>query len=72
MEKNGSAEKTLSEDTQTIQSRLSQEYKYGFITEIDQETIPPGLNEEVVKIISMILSCLTWVILRCCIALKTI
>ena len=53
MEKNGSTEKILSEETQTIQNRLSQEYKYGFITEIDQETIPPGLNEEVVKIISM-------------------
>ena len=53
MEKNGSAEKALSEETQTIQSRLSQEYKYGFVTEIDQDTIPPGLDEEVVKTISL-------------------
>ncbi len=53
MVKNGSAEKALSEETQTIQSRLSQEYKYGFVTEIDQDTIPPGLDEEVVKTISL-------------------
>ena len=53
MEKNGSAEKALSEETQTIQSRLSQEYKYGFVTDIDQDTIPPGLDEEVVKTISL-------------------
>jgi Fe-S cluster assembly protein SufB len=53
MAKNGSAEKALSEETQTIQSRLSQEYKYGFVTDIDQETIPPGLDEEVVKTISL-------------------
>ena len=53
MEKNGSAEKALSEETQTIQSHLSQEYKYGFVTEIDQDTIPPGLDEEVVKTISL-------------------
>jgi Fe-S cluster assembly protein SufB len=53
MEKNGSAEKALSEETQTIQSRLSQEYKYGFVTKIDQDTIPPGLDEEVVKTISL-------------------
>ncbi|MDP6578007.1 MAG: Fe-S cluster assembly protein SufB [Candidatus Marinimicrobia bacterium] len=53
MAKNGSAEKALSEETQTIQSRLTQEYKYGFVTDIDQETIPPGLDEEVVKTISL-------------------
>src|SRR3989338_1909663 len=29
-----------------------QEYKYGFVTEIEQETVPPGLNEEVIRLIS--------------------
>ena len=53
MTKNGSVEKVLSEEMQTIESRLSQEYEYGFVTDIDQETIPPGLDEEVVKTISM-------------------
>ena len=48
MAKNGSAEEVLNEEMQTIESRLSQEYEYGFVTDIDQETIPPGLDEEVV------------------------
>ncbi|HIO88412.1 MAG TPA: Fe-S cluster assembly protein SufB, partial [Candidatus Marinimicrobia bacterium] len=43
----------MSEEMQTIESRLSQEYEYGFVTDIDQETIPPGLDEETVKTISL-------------------
>ena len=53
MAKNGSAEEILNEEMQTIERRRSQEYKYGFVTDIDQETIPPGLDEEVVKTISL-------------------
>ena len=53
MTKNGSVEKVLSEEMQTIENRLSQEYEYGFVTDIDQETIPPGLDEETVKTISL-------------------
>ena len=30
----------------------TQEYKYGFITDIEQETVPPGLNEDVIRVIS--------------------
>jgi Fe-S cluster assembly protein SufB len=30
----------------------NQEYKYGFVTDIEQETVPPGLNEEVIRLIS--------------------
>lgn len=30
----------------------NQEYKYGFVTHIDVETMPPGLNEDVVRLIS--------------------
>ena len=30
----------------------TQEYKYGFVTDIEQETVPPGLNEDVVRLIS--------------------
>lgn len=33
-------------------SNLVQEYKYGFFTDIESDTIPKGLNEEVVAIIS--------------------
>jgi Iron-regulated ABC transporter membrane component SufB len=28
------------------------EYKYGFVTEIEEETVPKGLNEEIIRIIS--------------------
>ena len=30
----------------------TQEYKYGFVTNIEEETVPPGLNEDVVRLIS--------------------
>ena len=33
-------------------SRGTEEYKYGFITEVETETLPKGLNEEVVRAIS--------------------
>ena len=31
---------------------LNKKYEYGFVTNIDQETLPPGLNENVIKTIS--------------------
>ncbi len=38
--------------SETIEELVSQEYKYGFTTDIESDTIPPGLSEEVVRIIS--------------------
>jgi len=35
-----------------ISEKLNKEYEYGFVTEIEQETIPPGLNEDVIRNIS--------------------
>ena len=35
-----------------IDDVVNQEYKYGFVTEIEQEQFPPGLNEDVVRLIS--------------------
>jgi Fe-S cluster assembly protein SufB len=35
-----------------VEILATQEYKYGFVTEIEQETVPPGLNEEVIRLIS--------------------
>ena len=29
-----------------------QEYKYGFSTDVEQEVVPKGLNEDVIKLIS--------------------
>jgi Fe-S cluster assembly protein SufB len=36
----------------TIEKYAEEEYKYGFVTDVDQETIPPGLSEEVIRVIS--------------------
>src|SRR6266545_8315044 len=38
--------------TQTIEELATREYKYGFVTEVETETIPKGLNEDVVRAIS--------------------
>jgi Fe-S cluster assembly protein SufB len=35
-----------------LESLTRQEYKYGFVTDIDQDAVPPGLNEEIVRLIS--------------------
>ena len=40
-------------DTQeTIRSLAQEGYKYGFVTEIEADTAPPGLNEDTVRFIS--------------------
>src|SRR5688572_10548576 len=35
-----------------IQQIAEQEYKYGFVTNIEADTVPPGLNEDVIRLIS--------------------
>jgi len=37
---------------ENIELLANQEYKYGFVTDIEQETVPPGLSEEVIRLIS--------------------
>src|SRR3990172_5504862 len=37
---------------ENIELLANQEYKYGFVTEIEQETVPPGLSEEIIRLIS--------------------
>ncbi|MFN2510087.1 MAG: Fe-S cluster assembly protein SufB [Pyrinomonadaceae bacterium] len=36
----------------TAENLVSQEYKYGFVTDIESDTIPRGLSEETVRLIS--------------------
>src|SRR3990167_5266338 len=31
---------------------VNQEYKYGFVTDVDADTLPRGLNEDIVRMIS--------------------
>src|SRR5512132_1760698 len=42
----------MSTSTETIEELATREYKYGFVTEVDSETIPKGLSEDVVRLIS--------------------
>ncbi len=42
----------MSTATETIEEFVNQEYKYGFTTNVATDTIPPGLNEDVVRLIS--------------------
>jgi len=38
--------------TSTVQTLVNQPYKYGFVTSIESDTIPRGLSEDVVRMIS--------------------
>ena len=42
----------MSTDTSTLESFTSQEYRWGFTTDIESETVPPGLSEETIRFIS--------------------
>ena len=42
----------MSDATQTAQEFADREYKYGWVTDIESETVPPGLDEDVVRLIS--------------------
>ncbi|WP_254563427.1 Fe-S cluster assembly protein SufB [Oscillatoria sp. HE19RPO] len=36
----------------TAKTLVNQPYKYGFITDVESDTLPPGINEDVVRLIS--------------------
>jgi Fe-S cluster assembly protein SufB len=42
----------MSTATETIEGLVKQEYKYGFVTELETDSAPPGLNEDIVRLIS--------------------
>src|SRR5664280_187486 len=42
----------MSTATETIEGLVQQEYKYGFVTDIETDSAPPGLNEDIVRLIS--------------------
>jgi len=42
----------MSTATQTIERLATREYKYGFVTEVEQDSAPPGLDENVIHLIS--------------------
>lgn len=42
----------MSDQDKILNDVTNNEYKYGFVTDIDTDIIPPGLNEDVVRLIS--------------------
>src|SRR4249920_2332882 len=38
--------------TASVQDLAQREYQYGFVTDIESDTVPPGLNEDVIRLIS--------------------
>jgi Fe-S cluster assembly protein SufB len=42
----------MSTSTQEIEKLIGQDYKQGFVTDLDADTFPPGLNEDVIAAIS--------------------
>src|SRR4051795_9553348 len=42
----------MSTSTETIEQLATREYKYGFVTDVESESIPKGLSEDVVRLIS--------------------
>jgi len=42
----------MSTSTQTIEQLTGSDYKYGFVTQVEADTIPPGLSEDIIRLIS--------------------
>ncbi|HUD71184.1 MAG TPA: Fe-S cluster assembly protein SufB, partial [Dongiaceae bacterium] len=42
----------MSETNRAIRDLTAQDYKYGFVTDVDSDTIPKGLSDDVVRLIS--------------------
>jgi Fe-S cluster assembly protein SufB len=42
----------MSASTKTLEDLTKQDYKYGFVTDVESDTVPKGLSEDVVRLIS--------------------
>ena len=42
----------MSNEQQIINEQIKKEYEYGFVTDIESETLPPGLDENIIRTIS--------------------
>ena len=42
----------MTDSTETLERLATSDYKYGFVTDIEQDTVPPGLDEDVIRLIS--------------------
>ena len=46
------SEKKKNSEDELLEEVTSSEYKYGFTTNIESDTIPKGISEEVIRVIS--------------------
>ncbi len=42
----------MTTEQNTIEELTNREYKYGFVTQVEADTVPAGLNEEIIRMIS--------------------
>ncbi len=42
----------MTRPNETLETLLQQDYEHGFVTDIDTDTLPPGLNEDTIRAIS--------------------
>lgn len=42
----------MSTEIEKIESLTKREYKYGFVTDIESDSLPPGLNEDIIRALS--------------------
>src|SRR6476620_2363244 len=42
----------MSTESELLTDLVKRKYRHGFVTDIEQDTVPPGLNEDVIRFIS--------------------
>src|ERR1700751_3015773 len=42
----------MSENARKLEDLIARVYRHGFVTDIEADTVPPGLDEDVVRLIS--------------------
>ncbi len=43
----------MKEELDVLEQTVASDYKYGFVTEIDTDVVAKGLNEDVIRLISL-------------------
>jgi Fe-S cluster assembly protein SufB len=42
----------MSQPNREVEQLVQREYEHGFVTDIESDTVPPGLNEDTIRFIS--------------------
>ena len=51
-ERTRGADRSMEPTTRTIEEFTSREYRYGFVSPVEADTLPPGLSEDTIRLIS--------------------